>query len=34
MGIGPAPGEEQFTLAENQPGRHVDDQAFPRPMLL
>lgn len=34
MRIGPASGDEEFPLAENQPGRHVDDQAFPRPMLL
>jgi hypothetical protein len=26
--------DEQFALAENQARRHLDDQAFPRPMLL
>jgi hypothetical protein len=27
-------GDEQFALAEDHARRHLDDQAFPRPMLL
>lgn len=34
MGIRFALGDKQFPLAEDQARRDLDDQAFPRPMLL